>query len=161
MPVRQAVLALCAAVALTRTGHAQKTAMPAKLVVGLSDFQWLRWVEGNWRGTSDSTTTRFERYHFVDDSTLVVEHYPNDRFSGATSREWYELRKNRVASRSNPEWIANLLDSASVTFHRPTRSANSLIWRKLSNDEWVIVLTSPPTLDFPAKITTWHMKRAG
>ncbi len=161
MPVRQAAITLCATMALAASAGAQNVPMPSKLVVGLTDFQRLRWVEGNWRGMSDSTATLFERFHFVDDSTLLVEHFPNDHFSGATAREWYELRKNRVASRSNPEWVADLIDSASVTFHRPTRSANSLIWRKLSNDEWVIVLTSPPTLDFPGRITTWHMKRVG
>jgi hypothetical protein len=159
MPLCRTALLVAGFIALAAPAPAQVRATAPHLIVGATQFQALRWMAGTWRAESDSAATAYVRYRFLDDSTLLVERAADRRFSGAVTRERYELRKNRFATRAAPRWVATAFDSTSVSFQRSTRGANSLIWRKLGLDEWLSVLTAPPTVDAPARVVTSRMTR--
>jgi hypothetical protein len=158
LPCRTALLVAGFAL-LAAPAPAQAPAAASHLIVGTTQFQALRWMAGTWHAESDSAPASYLRYRFLDDSTLLVERAADRKFGGAITRERYELRRNEFASRAAPRWIATAFDSTSVTFRRSTTGTNSLIWRKLGPDEWVSVLTAPPTVDAPARVVTTHMTR--
>jgi len=58
----------------------------------------------------------YERYHFVDDSTILMESAGDRNFKGIGERHYYELRNHRVASRGAPQYVADRLDQNSVSF---------------------------------------------
>lgn len=43
-----------------------------------SDFQKLRWLEGRWRGSEGGENAFYERYHFVNDTTIEIGYFAND-----------------------------------------------------------------------------------
>lgn len=132
----------------------------SELVVGRDDFQQLRWIAGRWRVESAGVPAAFERYRFADDSTLVVERFSDNKFRSPSSTVRYELRGHRVTTSGGPvSWILTGLGRTNAAFRTTTGTPTEAIWRQHDDDEWIAVLSWPPTVDQPARMVTYRMKR--
>ncbi len=96
-----------------------------------ADLQKLKWIEGTWRGTGEVQPPFFERYHFENDSTLVMEELADETLNQVTKTTRYELKENR----------------------------NSFRWQSESKNLWRAILTLPATATAPAKETVYRMER--
>ena len=103
----------------------------------------LRWIEGNWRGVGDSTSVFYERYKFIDDSTLVVD--DPTRPSEPPTR--FELRRGRLGTTGPARWVAVQLLEGAVTFAPVSGARNFFVWRSISTSQWVAELAWLPPMD--------------
>lgn len=160
-PVTVIFLLLAAPVPARRISAQQPNASAkTELVVGREDFQKLRWIVGSWRGEGEGQPAFYERYRFVDDSTLVSERFSDSRFRALKESTRFELRDHRVKTRGgSAPWIATGLDSVSAGFRAVSGATNNVVWQRHDANEWTAVLTWPPTVDHPARAVTYHMKR--
>jgi hypothetical protein len=156
------VVVSLAALGIAARVNAQQPNGSAKteLVVGRDDLQQLRWIVGSWRGEADGQTAFYERYRFVDDSTLVADTYSDSKFRSMKGSIRYELRDRRIKTRGgNGQWIAVGLDSLSAAFRPLAGATNDFLWQRHDADEWMAVWAWPPTPDRPARTVTYHMRK--
>ncbi len=138
----------------------QRPAPDPGLAIGQTDFARLQWIEGSWRGRASGGAPFFERYHFDNDSTLVVESFADSKFSKRTDQVRYLWRDRHFGKRGpGPQWVATSFDSVSVGFKPAAGGGNALIWRRVDEDHWSAVMTWPPTLDKPAREVVYKMER--
>ncbi|AHG93521.1 hypothetical protein J421_5986 (plasmid) [Gemmatirosa kalamazoonensis] len=92
----------------------------------------LRWIEGDWRGAGMGGTQQapfYERYRFVDDSTLTVESFADSTFRTVRDAARYELRGGRLGNVGmGPRYVAVRLDSLGVEFAPVSRASNHFRW---------------------------------
>ena len=113
-----------------------------------ADLRTLQWIVGTWRGSGDGQAPFYERYRFVDDSTLLVESFKDSTVAQVTESSRYELRGGRFANAApanGAQWVAVRLTNGAVTFAPVRRARNRFIWRPVSADEWSAELAWPPT----------------
>lgn len=118
-----------------------------------SDFQKLRWVEGNWK-TDVSGPGYYQIFHFPTDSTLDIISYQFDgKDTSSTTISTVYWRNNHIYLGPNGEWVAVLLDKKSFQLEPVRRGWNSIIWTQKNKDEWTSVQRKP---EF---VRTINMKR--
>jgi hypothetical protein len=128
--------------------------------VSTSDLRSLRWIEGTWRGIGDVEKPFFERYHFENDSTLIVESFPDETLSKVEDVTRFELRNGQFGNwGEGARWIATQLNEGSITFEPVARARNTFRWERQSKDVWKAVLTWPATGNNPAKQKAYQMER--
>ncbi|HET6669453.1 MAG TPA: hypothetical protein VFH15_04395 [Pyrinomonadaceae bacterium] len=137
-----------------------QTAAPATTIipktVTAADLQKLKWIEGTWRGTGEVQPPFFERYHFENGSTLVMEELADESLNRVTRTTRYELKDGQFG---NGRAVATALDDTSVTFSPLIKDRNSFRWQSESKDLWKAILTLPATATAPAKETVYRMER--
>ena len=133
-------------------------AEPASGRYALTDFAQLRWLEGDWRGTLPDGGFFYERYRFVDDSTIVMHGFADSTFSAANDSARITLRGQTVANEGGARSVATALDSRSVSF-APTRpGSNHFTWTRDSEDAWTATLRPPGQAP---RITVYKLERIG
>ena len=138
-----AILVLCAcgggadapAVRADSTAPASAPAGPAHVTP--EQFGSLRWLEGTWRGAGVEQPTFYERYTFVDDSTLRAESSTDSTFPEPEEADAIELRGGRVTTGGEDMlWAVSAIDARSVRFD-PLRGANNaFVWSSASDSAW-------------------------
>lgn len=108
----------------------------------LADFERLRWLEGNWRGALPDGGFFHERYHFVDDSTIVMHSFSDSTFTVVTDSSRITLRDGTVANEGGARSVATALDSSSVSFSPERPGSNHFTWTRESADRWTASLRS-------------------
>jgi hypothetical protein len=125
--------------------------------VSLAELRQLRWIEGTWRGSGSGQAPFYERYRFVDDSTLMVDSFADSTLAAVTESAPFELRGGRLSS-GGGRWVASQLTRRWVTFI-PVRARNLFTWRYDSPDSWTALLAWPATDTQPARMATYRMER--
>lgn len=122
----------------------------------VEDFAKLRWIEGKWRGPLADGTYFYEEYRFVDDSTIVMQGFPDPTFAKANDSARIVLRDGAIVDQgTSAEWNATRLDSSVVEFVRASGAANSFSWARKSPDAWTATLRSAS-----GKTTVYEMRRS-
>ena len=107
-----------------------------------SEFARLRWLEGTWRGSGAGQPTFYERYTFVDDSTLRAESSPDSTFPDPAEAGSIELRAGRITTGGGDMlWAATRLDDRSVRFDPVRGARNTFVWTRASDSVWTARLT--------------------
>ncbi len=112
-----------------------------------TDLRALQWIVGTWRGSGDGQSPFYERYRFVDDSTLLVESFRDSTVMAVSESTRYELRGGRFASAgppAAPQWVAVRLTGGAITFAPVRRARNRFTWKPVSAEEWAADLVWPP-----------------
>src|SRR5215204_4841677 len=87
------LVSACNQPAQNQTGAvASPAATPTSITVSAADLAKLKWIEGTWRGTGEVQKPFYERYHFENPSTLVMEELPDETASTATRTTRFELK---------------------------------------------------------------------
>jgi hypothetical protein len=125
-----------------------------------ADFRRLRWIEGTWRGSGVNQAAFYERYRFADDSTLIVDSFPDSTLATVSESTRFELRGGTLANASaTARWVASRLDDRSVDFVPAVGVRNTFTWRYESADRWTALLRWPASDTRPARDATYHMVR--
>lgn len=99
----------------------------------LDDFRRLRWIEGQWRGFMPDGNKFYERYHFLDDSTIAMHSFPDSTFARPGDSSRVQLRGGTV---SNGNAVATRLDSTGVDFAPQNGAGNRYTWATESASKW-------------------------
>jgi len=120
-----------------------------------SDFGTLRWLEGDWRGQIATGGYFYERYHFVDDSTIAMHGYEDSTFTRPNDSATIVFRDG-VVSDIGPKakWSASRLDSTGIDFAPVQGATNHFTWTRQPGDKWTAAIK-------PAngKVVTYQMER--
>ncbi|HKO97536.1 MAG TPA: hypothetical protein VJU86_11110, partial [Pyrinomonadaceae bacterium] len=65
---------------------------PSPKQISTADLAKLRWIEGSWKGTGDIDKPFYERYKLENESTVVVETFPDEKFEKASEVDKFELK---------------------------------------------------------------------
>jgi hypothetical protein len=120
----------------------------------------LKWIEGSWRGTGDSTAAFYERYSFPDDSTMVSITFRDSALQAISDSSVYMLRDGQFGNGgTGARWVATAMDETSIHFEPIARARNNFTWKRVSADEWSAVLETPAGEGRPASSRTYTMRR--
>ena len=126
--------------AASDAGRPGASATPAQVTPG--QFASLRWIEGTWRGSGIEQPTFYERYTFVDDSTIRAESSPDSTFPDPDEAGAIELRAGRVTTGdSTMLWAVSSIDARSVRFDPVRGARNTFVWDSESDSAWRATLT--------------------
>ena len=109
---------------------------PAKL--SAADLAKLRWIEGSWRGSGVDQAPFFERYRFENDSTLLVDSFPDEKLDKINDTSRYELKDGQFG---NGNYVSSGIDDQGINFEPVAGKAkNSFRWERVSADKWKATL---------------------
>lgn len=136
-----------------------QAAMPVAARMPLADFALLAWLEGTWRGEGVDQPAFYERYGFVDDSTMRVESFPDSTLAAEPERGEVRWRDGLVTTGSGGAlWIVTEYDDAMIRFESVAGARNSFVWRRDSDDAWTAVLSWPAAGQLPARERVYHLR---
>jgi len=139
---------------------AQDVSSPRSQRISNHELTKLRWIEGTWRGTGDVEKPFYERYHFENDSTLVVESFADETLSKVDDVTRFELRDGTFGNWGDgARWAATQLTDESITFEPVVRARNSFRWQRESKDLWKAILDWPASEGKPARQRIYRMER--
>lgn len=110
---------------------------PDAAKVSLEDFQQLRYLEGDWRGSDGRSAPFYERYRYLNDST--IQHYTlaDSTFQQAIDSGVIRLAGKRVTSTGGAmSWYASSWGTATVRFDPEHAGGNGFTWTRQSHDVW-------------------------
>jgi hypothetical protein len=125
----------------------------------LQDFGRLRWIEGNWRGQLPDRSYFYERYHFLNDSTIAMHSFADSTLMRATDSAAITLRGGTVTDAgAAAQWVATRLDSTAVDFTPVQPAYGPFSWESESPNRWTATLRSRDPAKAP---TVYRMERVG
>jgi len=127
-----------------------------------ADLRALQWIVGTWRGSGDGQAPFYERYRFLDDSTLLVESFKDSTLADVSESTRFELRGGRLANavpESAAQWVAVRLASGAITFAPVRRARNRFTWRPESADVWIADLSWAASNAAAARMRSYRMVR--
>ncbi len=137
-------LAVVAAGLLPSAAHSQASQRgQPKTPFAVADIGKLRWLEGTWKATAPGEREFFERYHFVNDSTIEITYYGDSTFTRETGSGRVYLSVGRVYHTFGPgRWGATTIDTAGVYFVPQVNAHNTFSWSYQSKDAWTATMRS-------------------
>jgi hypothetical protein len=109
---------------------------PAKL--SAADLAKLRWIEGTWRGSGVDQAPFFERYRFENETTLLVDSFPDEKLDKVEDTSRYELKDGQFG---NGSYVSSGIDDQGINFEPVAGKAkNSFRWERVSSDKWKATL---------------------
>ena len=122
--------------------------------VKAADFQRLRWLEGDWVGKGGGYSAFYERYTFVNDSTIEQQSFSDAGMKSVTDRSVIALRGGRVTNTgANSLYNAVMLDATGVTFAPAKPGSNTFTFKRATKGAWLAILKAPN-----GKRTIYEMK---
>ena len=122
--------------------------------VKVADFQKLRFLEGDWVGRGGSYAAFYERYRFVNDSTIEQQTFSDETMKTVTDRSTISLRGGRIIhAGEGSRYDAVMLDGTGVTFAPAKAGGNTFTFKRAARGAWLAILKSPA-----GKRTIYEMK---
>jgi len=113
------------------------------MTISQAQFQQLRWLEGMWSGSGGGIDAFYERYKWVDDSTIRKFDIDAPGASTVVKDSGDITLRAGVVRSGSPErsWVVVSLDSTSVTFAPERNASNGFEWRRTGAFTWTARLT--------------------
>jgi hypothetical protein len=98
-------------------------------------------LSGAWRGSGGAYPAFFEEYRVLNDSTIVMQSFPDSTFTHASDSSRIEWRNGVVYDRSaRSASIAIELSGTSVHFVREGTARGGFTFSRQSADQWTATL---------------------
>ena len=111
--------------------------------VKLSEFRKLQWIAGDWVGSGGGYPAFYERYTFVNDSTIERQSFADETMQTVTDRATMALRNGRVINSSKTSrHDAVALDATGISFVSSRPGGNSFVFKRASKGRWLATLRS-------------------
>ena len=140
----------------TDTSSAVQLPPSSPITITPESLAKLKWIEGTWRGTGDVQKPFYERYHFENELTLVMEELADETATTVNRTTRYQLKDGKFGDDHS---VATALDDRSITFAPLVQGRNFFRWQSESKDTWKAILTLPPQGTAPAKETVYKLER--
>ncbi|HSJ32271.1 MAG TPA: hypothetical protein VK933_12600 [Longimicrobiales bacterium] len=115
---------------------AAEQSVPASPAAGsaansIADFQALRYLEGDWRGSGYAGGPFYETYRFVNDSTIEMTAWTDSTMTAPRERSEYVLRGGIIRTDKG-----GLLVGVDEDGHHFRSGSSSWTFRQISADRW-------------------------
>lgn len=108
-----------------------------------ADFAKLRWIEGSWTGSAPGQSVTYERYRFVNDSTIEITYYGDSTMTRAMGTGRLYFAVGRIYhSFGSRRWGATRLDKSGVFFAPQDNAHSTFAWSFEGRDTWTSTLRS-------------------
>ena len=97
----------------------------------VADFQALRYLEGDWRGTGYAGGPFYESYRFVNDSTIEMTAWSDSTMTAPRERSEYALRSGEIRTGSGGR-LARVDENG----HHFQSGSSTWTFRQVSPDRW-------------------------
>jgi len=125
---------------------------------GTKDFGKLRWVEGAWKATAPNERTYYQRYRFLNDSTIEITTYGDSTLSRETGGGRVYLSVGRVYHTFGPgRWGATSIDTTGIYFVPQVNAQNTFAWSRQGPDTWTATMRSG--YSGHERVTVYQMQR--
>jgi len=105
-----------------------------------AEFQSLRWLVGDWRGTGGQRPF-FEGYESLNDSTIVIHYFSDSTRTTERGTGSVYLSEGVIYHEADgATWAAVDFDSTGIHFMPHEGAQNSFRWTRLSATTWEAVL---------------------
>lgn len=107
-----------------------------------AEFQSLRWLEGNWRGTENGQNPFYERYRFAGDDRLEMQSFKNPQMTEPGEDTSVTFFKDGAIYHQvgRAVWAAERLSKTEIAFAPKENARNSFVWKMESPDIWTAEL---------------------
>lgn len=120
----------------------QQPGRPTPVTAPSNAIRQLAWLEGSWRGALPGGGYFHERYQVRDDSTMIMQGFPDSTFATPSDSSLITVRNGTLASEGKESrYVAVRLDSTEVEFAPDRNAANGFVWSRVSPTQWRAVLT--------------------
>lgn len=127
---------------------------------GPADLARLKWLEGTWQGTSPSEATFYERYQFVNDSTIEITYFADSTMTRTTGNGRVYLSVGRIFHTFGPgRWAATRVDESGAYFVPQSNAHNTFAWSSQSSDAWTATVRTG--MGGHDRVTVYEMRRVG
>ncbi len=133
-----------------------QTNRPEAKKFSTADIAKLRWIEGTWRGSGVDQAPFFERYRFENESTLLVDTFPDEKLEKVEDTTRFELKDGRFG---NESYVASSIDDSGIDFQPVRNAKNSFRWERVSATAWKAILDWPAEGNKPARKRVYNMER--
>ena len=111
--------------------------------VKVSEFRKLQWLAGDWIGSGGDYPAFYERYTFLNDSTIEQQSFADETMQTVTERATIALRNGRVVKAGRTSrYDAVALDATGISFVSSRRGGNSFVFKRASKGRWLATLRS-------------------
>jgi hypothetical protein len=110
--------------------------------VSREQFGALRWLVGDWRGSGGQYPAFFERYQWLNDSTIAQLSFSDSTFSVATDSSELERRGGSMQKSRDgvPQHVVTRISDDSLHFAPTSGRGGGFAWVKESPDRWTAIL---------------------
>jgi hypothetical protein len=137
---------------------AQSSRGQPKTAFAVDDLTKLRWLEGVWYGTSPGEPAHYERYRFLNDSTIEITYFADSTLTRESGTGRVYLSVGRIYHTFGPgRWGATHVDTAGVYFIPQVNARNTFAWSYQSPDTWTATLRSGAS--GRERVTIYQMKK--
>lgn len=104
----------------------------------VDNFRGLMWIAGQWQGFMPDGKRFFERYRFLDDSTILMHAFRDSTFRQASDSARVALRGGIVSDEgaNGARWVATRLDSIGIDFAPERGARNHFTWAREDSTKW-------------------------
>ena len=155
--LQYAAAAVAVAALATRAARAQSP-RNSGTPFSIGDLGKLRWLEGTWRGTSPGESAVYERYHFVNDSTIEITYYSDSALERPSGTGRVYLTVGRIYHTFGPgRWGASRIDKSGVYFVPQVNARNTFSWAYQGPNTWTATRRSGAS--GREMVTVYEMRR--
>ena len=129
-------LSLLATLAFAAPAAAQA---PVPGTFTLAQFEALRFIEGDWKGSGYAPGPFYERYSFVDDSTMEMSAWDSTFTRQEGETNVYMFRGGRIFSQGGKAAVIRI-DSLGYHFSSLGARPHPWVFRRVSADRWTATL---------------------
>jgi hypothetical protein len=153
--------AALAAVALPAAAHAQNPrAGASRIAYGTADLAKVKWLQGSWAGTAEGEATIYQRFKFVDDSTVEINYYRDSEFGQLSGSGRLYLSVGRIYHTfGSNRWVATRIGDQGLYLVPQSTARANFAWNYVSPDAWTFTMRTG--VGGREHVTVYNMKRVG
>jgi len=162
MQRRLRTLITAAAVALLGVpvaAHAQNPRAGApRTAFSAPDLAKVKWLQGSWVGTAEGESTIYQRFKFVDDSTVEITYYRDPAFGqeSGTGRLYLSVGRIYHTFGSN-RWVVTRIGDQGLYLVPQSTARAHFAWTYVSPDAWTFTMRTG--VGGHEHVTLYNMKR--
>ena len=156
--LQYAAAAAALSAVFVRVARAQSVRGHPTTPYGVSDLSKLRWLEGTWRGASPGQSNVYERYRFVNDSTIEITYFNDESLARPTGSGRVYLTVGRIYHTFGPgRWNATRVNEGGVHFIPEVNARNTFSWSFQNQNTWTS--TQRSSASGREQVTVYQMTR--
>lgn len=108
----------------------------------LQDFQNLRWLVGDWRGSENGKNDFYERYRFAGEDRIEMQSFKDRTMTEAGKDTSATFLKDGAIYHQvgRAVWVAERFSKTEIAFAPKESARNSFVWKSESPDVWTAKL---------------------
>ena len=130
----------------------------ARVQYGTPDLAKVKWLQGSWAGTADGESTIYQRFKFVDDSTVEINYYRDSAFGQENGSGRLYLSVGRIYHTfGSNRWVATRIGNEGLYLVPQSTARSNFAWTYVSPDAWNFTMRTG--VGGREHVTVYNMKR--